>query len=283
MTSERFLGDRTLWHLFLLRGVAGSIAFSLAYVSLTYLTVGDSVSIFFLNPIFSSLLAWPVLGERVGWVEAVAISFGLLGTLLVVKPPVLFGGGVAPPNPFGVFITVLSAAFCSVAMISIRYIGKRASPLVLALWFHGCSTIMGALSCLSGWPNTPVWPSTSDWCLLMLIAFTSFFGQVSLNYAYQTLPTLRASALYYLMVVWSAVLGAVFLGESMDAFGGLGAVVIALGGLMPSANKARLKMRARGEEQTELEPEAGGEDVGEGGTRRCEGERGVDVATNLKG
>jgi len=54
-------------------------------------------------------------------------------------------------------------------------------------------------------------------------------GQVSLNYGYQTLPLLRASALYYLVVVWAAVLGALFLGESVDAYGGSGAAIIALG------------------------------------------------------
>ena len=81
----------------------GSVAFSLAYVSLTYLTVADSVAIFFLNPIFSSLLAWPVLGEPVGVVEAAAIALGLLGTTLIVKPPArrlerVFAAG-APTNP----------------------------------------------------------------------------------------------------------------------------------------------------------------------------------------
>lgn len=65
LTFERFLGDRAIWHLCLVRGVSGSIAFSFAYVGLTYLTVGDSVAIFFLNPIFSALLAWPVLGRNV--------------------------------------------------------------------------------------------------------------------------------------------------------------------------------------------------------------------------
>jgi hypothetical protein len=63
-TSETLLGSGRFWALCFLRGVAGSIAFSLAYISLTYLTVGDSVAIFFLNPIFSSLIAIPVLGEK---------------------------------------------------------------------------------------------------------------------------------------------------------------------------------------------------------------------------
>lgn len=63
-TIETLLGSGRFWRLCFLRGVAGSIAFSLAYISLTYLTVGDSVAIFFLNPIFSSLMAIPALGEK---------------------------------------------------------------------------------------------------------------------------------------------------------------------------------------------------------------------------
>jgi len=91
LTLETFVGDRALWHLCAIRGVVGSVAFSLAYISLTYLTVGDSVAIFFLNPIFSAFLAWPVLGEAVGLVEGLAILCGLMGTLLIVKPPAVFG------------------------------------------------------------------------------------------------------------------------------------------------------------------------------------------------
>jgi drug/metabolite transporter (DMT)-like permease len=56
---------------------------------------------------------------------------------VVVKPPALFGGAADPLNPTGVVITLLAAVFCSFAMVSIRYIGKRASPLQLAMWFHG--------------------------------------------------------------------------------------------------------------------------------------------------
>lgn len=248
-TVETFAGDRSLWHLCAVRGVAGSIAFSLAYVSLTYLTVGDSVAIFFLNPIFSSLLAWPVLGEAVGAVEAAAILCGLVGTLLIVKPPALFGAIVGrettPPDPVGVVITLFSALFCSVAMITIRHIGKRVSPLNLATWFHGCSTLIGATSTLAGWPLAPVMPNRFEWCLLVVISFTSFAGQLSLNYGYSHLPTLTASALYYLMVVWSALLGVAVMGEGMDTFGACGAAVISLGGLLPSVNKARLRRAER--------------------------------------
>ena len=86
----------------------------------------------------------------------------------------------------------------------------------LATWFHGSSSVLGFLSVAVAWPQPAVWPSTYEWCLLVLISLTSFAGQLSLNYGYSHLPTLTASALYYLMVVWSSALGLLFLGERVD-------------------------------------------------------------------
>jgi drug/metabolite transporter (DMT)-like permease len=145
-TIETLLGSGRFWALCFLRGVAGSIAFSLAYISLTYLTVGDSVAIFFLNPIFSSLIAIPVLGEKPTLVQAVAIGGGLLGTLLIVKPPALFhalgvhtGDEATPLDPVGVIVTLFSAFFCAVAMVTIRKVKGRVSALVsfFHLFSHG--------------------------------------------------------------------------------------------------------------------------------------------------
>ena len=107
----------------------------------------------------------------------------------------------------------------------------------------------------------------ADWGALALISVTSFFGQLGLNHAYGTLPTLTASALYYLMVVWSALLGVACMGEGMDAAGAAGAAVIAVGGLMPSANKARRERAAKrgaapGAEVDERRGEADGKEGG---------------------
>lgn len=255
-TIETLLGHRRFWRLCLLRGVAGSIAFSLAYVSLTYLTVGDSVAIFFLNPIFSSLMAIPALGEKPSAVQAVAIGGGLVGTLLIVKPPALFHALGAPLNdddrrrdrpmdPVGVAVTLFSAFFCAVAMVSIRAVRGRVSALALAVWFHGCSAALGFVSVTSAWPLPPVRPTAHEWVLLVLISLTSFVGQLSLNYGYSHLPTLTASALYYLMVAWSALLGWAMMGERVDAYGALGAVAICVGGLAPGVHKARVERAAR--------------------------------------
>jgi drug/metabolite transporter (DMT)-like permease len=83
-------GQRKHRGLLITRGLTGSIAFSLAYTSLPYLDIGDSTAIFFLHPVFTALLSWPVLQEKVGLSDAPAVLLGILGTTLIVQPPSFF-------------------------------------------------------------------------------------------------------------------------------------------------------------------------------------------------
>ena len=69
------------------------------------------------------------------------IGGGLLGTLLIVKPPALFhalgvhtGDEATPLDPVGVIVTLFSAFFCAVAMVTIRKVKGRVSALVS--FFH---------------------------------------------------------------------------------------------------------------------------------------------------
>ena len=68
--------------------------------------------------------------------------------MLIVKPPALFhalgvhtGDESAPLDPVGVIVTLFSAFFCAVAMVTIRKVKGRVSALVsFFFYFHN---IMG--------------------------------------------------------------------------------------------------------------------------------------------
>lgn len=63
---------------------------SLNYTALPYLEIGDHTAIFFLHPVVTTLFSYPVLGEAVGWKDAPTVIMGLLGMLLIVRPPAVF-------------------------------------------------------------------------------------------------------------------------------------------------------------------------------------------------
>lgn len=253
----KYVGTTQLWHLLSLRGILGSLAFSFSYTSLPYLEIGDQTAIFFLYPVIISLLAWPVLREAVDRWDACAIVVGLLGMLLIVRPPFLleFVGThestaqVAEqkgPRWLGVLLVFAGACCCAGAMLTIRVIGKRASAYVLAVWFHGTSAATGLLAYLCSL-QAFVWPDRWDWLGLLLVAGTSFVGIFMLQTGYQLLPATVAAGYSYLQVAWGFALGVLILDEQLTAVSACGALLIAGSGL--SKNFIRSKMRSAPESE----------------------------------
>ena len=177
-------------------------------MALAFLELGVHTALTFLSPVVIALLARPLLGERGAPADAAAVASGLGGTLMIVRPAALFGGGGAGSgsgsalSPVGVALVVAGATCAGLTMLVVRKIGKRESPLVLALYFHSFSAVSGVTACAAGVaPGRPVTPDAREALLLLLISLTSFAGQILLNASYSRLPATRAAALNYLQVV----------------------------------------------------------------------------------
>ncbi|XRB23811.1 EamA domain-containing protein [Pseudoscourfieldia marina] len=252
--SERFasvVGKRENCRLLLIRGIFGASAFNLAYAALPYLPLGDHTALFFLNPIFIALASWPVLGEKVTLADGASIVAAFTGTLLIVRPTVIFGG--APQSSsfwLGIWLQLGAALLAAAAMLTVRYIGKRETPLVVAVWFQGLSGLSSAsllltpLGALLG--QIPIVPNAKEAALLGVVSCTSYAAQILLNRGYQVLPPARASGIAYLQCLWSAMLGAVALGEAVTWPSMLGAVLICGGGLAAALYKKKENKAVRG-------------------------------------
>ena len=66
--------------------IAGSFLF---VIGLRYLPLADAIAITFTGPLFITVMAPYVLGERVGWRRRAAVLAGFLGVLIMARP----GGG----------------------------------------------------------------------------------------------------------------------------------------------------------------------------------------------
>ncbi|NQV58278.1 MAG: DMT family transporter, partial [Alphaproteobacteria bacterium] len=67
------------------------LSISLLFVALKYMSLADATAISFTSPLFITLLAIPILGERVDRARWLAVFMGLIGVLVVVRP----GSGLA--------------------------------------------------------------------------------------------------------------------------------------------------------------------------------------------
>ncbi|ODQ78741.1 hypothetical protein BABINDRAFT_162431 [Babjeviella inositovora NRRL Y-12698] len=198
-----------------LRGFTGFFGVFGLYYSLQYMTLSDSVVITFLVPTVATFLAWLILGERYSIVESVCGLFSFGGVLLVARPSFIFGNSlsladssVETTDPqlrlFATGVGLLGVCGASSVLIVIRFIGKRAHPLISVSYF--------ALTCVViSFVTLTVHPSLSftvpqtghQWFLFILIGVTGFVMQFCLTAGIQREKAGRSSLMLYTQMIYA--------------------------------------------------------------------------------
>ena len=164
-------------------------------------------------PVWTALTAALVLGERVRPVVAAGASVSMAGVVLVARPSVLFGEGLAL-DPAGVGAVAAAAVLSGLAYTFVRKLRQTDRPMTIIFYLSWIGMV-GALpfAFLGGWAM----PTGPQWLLLLGIGLATHAGQVGLTKGMQTLEAGTASAIGYVQVVLAFVWGAVFLGDAVDA------------------------------------------------------------------
>ncbi|GLC34177.1 hypothetical protein PLESTM_000166500 [Pleodorina starrii] len=254
-------GRRANLRFLISRGLFGAAAMTTYYFSIRMLPLADAVTLFFLNPAITAVVAWAILKEPLGLRGVCGVLVSVCGLILLTRPPFLFGhtgsgssagglhgdggvgvgtagagdgagGGWDRDRLLGSMFGLLSALLSAGAFISIRYIGKSEPALVVSVYFHVCAAGSSLAPLAAGVPAPAVWPSGPQWALLAGVGCCSFWGQILIGRSFQLLNAARASAINLTQVVYSYLLGLIFLHESLTLFGGGGSVLIAAGAVL---------------------------------------------------
>jgi drug/metabolite transporter (DMT)-like permease len=233
------------------RSVFGTSAMLTTFYALSSrtLALGDTVTLLNLMPVFLAVLAPIFLRERTTAGVAVGIALALAGVVLVVRPALLFGaeadaavqsGLGGPTAAMTAAVAVLAALLASIAMMMLRRVGQTESAEAIAVHFSLFAAVTLTVVALF---DLRV-PSPRDAACMIAAGICAGFAQIAMTRAYALEQAARVSAMGYLAVVASAVLGAVVLGERPAglAIGGM-ALVIA-GGVVVTFAKERYSPRA---------------------------------------
>lgn len=102
-------------------------------LSLKWLTVTEGTLLTFTMPLWASLLAWPVLGERPGWMGTVALAMGFSGIALLVAGPGLALDLTQLP---GILLALTAAVLFALGSVMART-PLPLPPLATAAWQTG--------------------------------------------------------------------------------------------------------------------------------------------------
>ena len=207
--------------LLILRGAIGTAALLCVYAALAQLPMASATVLQYIYPTITALLAWLMLGERIGKRVLLAIALGWTGVVLVAQPAGLLQGAAALP-PLAVLIALAGALFTSLAYVSVRSLGNSEHPLVIVFYFP----LVALPLTLPLVALDPVLPTASELLWLVGVGVFTQVGQVYLTRGLTALPAAQATAISYVQVAFAGLWGWLVFGESVDGWTVAGAVLV---------------------------------------------------------
>ncbi|ODQ01738.1 DMT family transporter [Salinivibrio sp. SS2] len=212
--------------LLLLRGVLGTAALMCVYYAVTTLPLAEATVLQYMHPVFTAVLGFIVLKERLQGATLVSIALCLGGLYLMVQPNLNTSIDSALP-PFSVAIALLGALGSSVAYVIVRKLSRSEDSSVIILYFP---MVALPVSMVLMWPDF-VMPSLPLTFLLVLVGVFTQIGQYGLTKAMQTQQAGEASAYAYVQIVFSTLIGIAVFQELPSMWTYLGGGLIVAGAL----------------------------------------------------
>jgi len=205
----------------ILRGVllVGSSGFF--YLSLSALPLAEAAAISFVGPVLVAALSGPLLRERIGKRQWLAILLGFAGVLVIVRP----GGGVF--TVYAVF-PLASALFFALYQLLTRQLAGRENPFTTLFFTALVGTLLTSLPLPFTWQT----PTLLQVVFMLGIGLLGGFGHFLLIRAVGQASPAALAPFIYTQLVWSTLLAFLVFGEFPAPGSLLGMLVIIAAGLL---------------------------------------------------
>ena len=227
----------------LLRSISVPVSAISAFFAFTLLPLAEVYAFIFASPIIITLLAIPILGERIGMARFIAIAIGLAGVLVVLRPGVSEFG-------FGQIAALVAAFTGSLNAIIARKIGREERSVVLILYPLLGNLLITAI--LLPFVYDPI--ALIDLGRLALVGFLLVCAMGIMVLAYSKGDAVAVAPMQYSQMIWATIFGHYVFNEWPDQMTIIGSIIIAVSGLLivlreslgsRSANQPVSKTRTR--------------------------------------
>jgi drug/metabolite transporter (DMT)-like permease len=190
------------------------------YFAFAVMPLADVYAIGYATPLVVSLLAIPLLGERVGWRLWASTLTGFAGVLVMVRP----GGDFWHPVTMVLLAGILLVALTRVMARRLAQI-ERAD--VIVFWLLALHIPGGLIGMI---PRGPVAPDLASFAALAAMAGFNIAGHLLMTRAYALSPISALGPYEYTTFLWAVGFGVGLFGEipGWSTLAG-GAIVIAAG------------------------------------------------------
>ena len=236
--SISIMPDRFGWTA--LRSLLLVIMWAAYYLALPHVPISIAAASFYTSPLFITLFAAVLIGNRVGWKGWIAVLLGFIGVLLILQPQA---------DDFNAYalLPIISAICYALAMIITRSKCENEKPLILSLWLNLAFIGVGALAILiiQIWQPTlasmaanpfllgewkPMW--IDEWRTMAILAIIIVIASIGTAIAYQSGPSSIIATFDFSYVAYVVIWGILLFGEVPDSISIIGILLIVGGGLL---------------------------------------------------
>ncbi len=197
--------------------VAATAAF---FTGLRYLPLADAVAIAFISPILVTVLAIPLLKERVGPRRWAAVAVGFVGMLVVVRP----GSGLVH---WAAVYPLIMAVCYGLYQIVTRILSATEKPLTTLFYTALIGTVCASLAAPFYWRT----PGLGDALAMAGLGVFGGLGHFALIKAFEQAPASTLSPLIYTQLIWATIAGFLIFGDVPGPWTIAGALIIAGAGV----------------------------------------------------
>lgn len=235
LVTIMLMNDRTDGHLrpvhpgwTALRALATVITGVSAFYAFSVLPLAQTYAILFAAPLLITLLAIPVLGEKVGIRRGLAVVAGLIGVLIVLRP----GAGAFGLGHIAALTAAVAASFASVI---VRKIGAKERSVALLLYPMVANFVVLGAALPYVYRPMPI----AHLGMLGIVAAFGFVASLLIIAAYRRAEAVIVAPMQYSQMIWATIYGALIFNETPDGWTLAGAAVIIASGLYIVGREAR--------------------------------------------
>jgi drug/metabolite transporter (DMT)-like permease len=222
-----------------LRGLILLTSYTTYYMAFPALPLAEAVALFFTSPIFVTIFATFMLGERATPRAWAAVILGFVGVLIILRP----GTGLFEP---AALLSLFSAAAYALSMVLARRYGSSEPSTVMAFYVNGvylfaAAGIAGVFHLLgiseAGHPSLDFlvrpWamPDIRDLLLMGACGVIAAVGMSLLTHAYRMAQANLVTVFEYTGMLWVPLWGFVFFAEVPNVMTVIGTAIIIFAGI----------------------------------------------------
>ncbi len=219
--------------LFAVRGLIAGASMLMFFLGVSMVPLAKVAALNFTAPLFATVMAVLLLGERIRLRRVTALVAGFSGALIILRP------GLGTMDT-GSLILLGAAALFSVVMILVKILGRTESSLTVTLWGTFYILPVTAMAAIPVWTT----PRLEQVPIMAALGILATCSQWSFIQALKDADLTATTPIAFTRLLWSALIGFLFFAEVPDLWTWVGGTVIFAAGAYIAFRERKVKERS---------------------------------------